>query len=150
MKSPGLAACSEQIRAAKGIPVTANELLALLGRSWSRLLIFPGGLTAFGLVWLMGTLPNREPRTENREPRTENSIDEHSGDSRSGALWVVLSSVALPWLALALLPLPLAVALPRQIDIVVALTLLEWPNVLAIRQDLREGDMLRLAAALNS
>jgi hypothetical protein len=44
----------------------------------------------------------------------------------------------------------LAVALPRQIDIVVALTLLEWPNVLAIRQDLREGDMHRLAAAVNS
>src|SRR6185436_13679799 len=28
--------------------------------------------------------------------------------------------------------------------------LLEWPNVLAIRQELRAGDMRRLAAALNS
>ena len=67
-----------------------------------------------------------------------------------GSRFLVLSSIVLPWLALALLPLPLAVALPRQIDIVVALALLEWPNVLAIRQDLREGDMRRLAAALNS
>jgi hypothetical protein len=63
---------------------------------------------------------------------------------------LVLGSIVLPWLALALLPLPLAVALPRQIDIVVALVLLEWPNLLALRQELRAGDMRRLAAALNS
>jgi hypothetical protein len=63
---------------------------------------------------------------------------------------VVLSSIVLPWLALALLPLPLAVALPRQIDIVVALALLEWPNVLAIRMDMRGGSLRRLVAALNS
>jgi hypothetical protein len=62
---------------------------------------------------------------------------------------LVLGSIVPPWLALALLPLPLAVGLPRQIDIVVALALLEWPNVLAIRQALRAGDMRRLAAALN-
>ena len=65
-------------------------------------------------------------------------------------MFFVLSSVVLPWLALALLPLPLAVALPRQIDIVVALALLEWPNLLAIRQELRTGGVRRLAAALNS
>ena len=118
--------------------MTANELLALLGRAWSRLLIYPGGL-AFGLIWLIGTFQNREPRTKN-----------HSGVRRGGSWFLVLSSIALPWLALALLPLPLAVALPRQIDIVVALALLEWPNLLAIRQELRAGDMRRLAAALNS
>ena len=61
MKSPGLAACSERIRAAKGTPVTANELLALLGRAWSRLLIYPGGLAAFGIVWLISILQNRVP-----------------------------------------------------------------------------------------
>jgi formate hydrogenlyase subunit 4 len=55
----------------------------------------------------------------------------------------------MPWLALALLPLPLAVALPRQIDIIVALALLEWPQLLAIGQRLRAGDTRRLAAALN-
>ncbi len=119
--------------------MTANELLALLGRAWSRLLIYPGGLAAFGVVWLISTLQNREPRTENRivEP-----LD--------GYRFLALSSIILPWLALALLPLPLAVELPRQIDIVVALALLEWPNVLAIRQQLRVADMRRLAAALNS
>ena len=43
-----MAACSERIRAAKGSPVTANELLVLLGRAWSRLLIYPGGLLERG------------------------------------------------------------------------------------------------------
>ena len=123
--------------------MTANELLALLGRAWSRLLIYPGGLAAFGLIWLISTLQNREPP---RGYPTGNHLVEHLDGSRL----LVLSSIALPWLALALLPLPLVVALPRQIDIVVALALLEWPNVLAIRQDLRDGDMRRLAAALNS
>jgi hypothetical protein len=126
--------------------VTANELLVLLGRAWSRLLIYPGGLTAFGLVWLLSTLQNREPRTANREPRTASQIVKRLDGSRC----LALSSILLPWLALALLPLPLAVALPRQIDIVVALALLEWPNLLAISQDLRAGNMRRLAAALNS
>ena len=135
-----MAACSERIRVAKGIPVTANELLALLGRAWSRLLIYPGGLAAFGLIWLFSRLQNR------RAGEPENHFVEHSG----GSWFLVLGSIILPWLALALLPLPLAVALPRQIDIVVALALLEWPNVLAIRQDLRIGDMRRLSAALNS
>jgi hypothetical protein len=123
--------------------VTANELLALLGRAWSRLLIYPGGLAAFGLVWLISTLQNREPPSE--YPAKNQIV--HRLD---GSQFLVLSSIILPWLALALLPLPLAVTLPRQIDIVVALALLEWPNVLAIRQELRAGDMRRLAAALNS
>ena len=84
MKFPGLAACSEQIRAAKGNPVTANELLALLGRAWSRLLIFPGGLTAFGLIWLIGTLQNREPNPDGTRPGT--TLSNTSDDSRWGRL----------------------------------------------------------------
>jgi hypothetical protein len=138
-----LVACSERIRAAKGNPVTANELLILLGRAWSRLLIYPGGLAAFGVVWLISTLQNREHPSGYP---TKNQLVE----GLHGSGFFVLSSIILPWLALALLPLPLAVALPRQIDIVVALVLLEWPNVLAIRQELRTGGMRRLAAALNS
>jgi len=54
--------------------LTANELLALLGRAWPRLLIYPGGLAAFTLIWLIArtkTPENREPRTENR-PSTNN------------------------------------------------------------------------------
>jgi hypothetical protein len=103
------------------------------------LLLYPGGLTAFATIWMISTLQNREPRTENREPV-----------HHRGSQFAVLGSVALPWLGLALLPLPLAVGLPRQVDIVVTLALLEWPQVLAIRRALRAGDMRRLAAALNS
>jgi hypothetical protein len=113
--------------------------LVLLGRAWSRLLIYPGGLAAFGLIWLIDLL-------QKRAPSAGSWIVEEFDDPRP----LILSSVALPWLALALLPLPLAVALPRQIDIVLALALLEWPNVLAIRQELRLGGLRRLAAALNS
>jgi hypothetical protein len=201
-----LVACSEQIRAAKGNPVTANELLVLLGRAWSRLLIYPGGLAAFGVIWLIGTLQKRKPRTTQRIPdrapktgesehqrpatevaspkghlepaadrppaRTEpphpsaqadgrrNALEarfqsqaqkpDREPDRLSGSWFWVLSSIVPPWLTLALLPLPLAVTLPRQIDIVIALTLLEWPNLLMIRRDLRANDMRRLAAALNS
>jgi hypothetical protein len=112
--------------------VTASELLAMLGRAWSRLLLYPGGLAAFGLLWLISI------RAERRD------------GSRLTLRVPVLGSIALPWLALALLPLPLAAGLPRQIDIVVALALLEWPQLLAIRQALRAGDRRRLAAALNS
>jgi hypothetical protein len=119
--------------------VTANELLVLLGRAWSRLLIFPGGLAAFGLAWLIGVLLQRIWNPESQ-------LVKAAGDSRT----LTLSSIVLPWLGLALLPLPLAVALPRQVDIVVVLALLEWPNLLAIRQELRLGDRRRLAAALNS
>src|SRR3954447_26825686 len=115
MKSPGLAACSERIRTAKGNPVTANELLALLGRAWSRLLIYPGGLAAFGIVCLISMLQNREPPreypTENRgtaEPRTTHRVPDQEPDRQEGSQFLVLSSVVLPWLALALLPLPLA------------------------------------------
>jgi hypothetical protein len=132
--------------------VTANELLALLGRAWSRLLIYPGGLAAFGLVWLISTLQNRfsSPLAPHAPFPAPAAGSEEPPQRRGEGSLLALSSVVLPWLAIALLPLPLAVTLPRQIDIVVALALLEWPNVLAIRQELRAGDMRRLAAALNS
>ena len=159
-----MAACSERIRAAKGNPVTANELLVLLGRAWSRLLIYPGGLAAFGLIWLVGACLYRrtEPRTKNQVEQTIDnrrwtlaqrlsSIVYRQKPARVGGLMhVALHSIVPPWLALALLPLPLAVSLSRQIDVVAALALLEWPNLLAIQQDLRSGDPRRLAAALNS
>jgi hypothetical protein len=120
--------------------VTANELLTLLGRAWSRLLIYPGGLAAFGIVWLIHTIQ------DGRTAEPQNQFVERLNGSR----FLVLGSSIPPWLALALLPLPLAVALPRQIDIVTVLALLECPNLLMIRRDLRAGDMRRLAAALNS
>ncbi|MEO7910030.1 MAG: hypothetical protein ABIV47_10300 [Roseiflexaceae bacterium] len=123
--------------------MTANELLTLLGRAWSRLLIYPGGLAAFGAAWLMFEFSRRVSRNPATSSHTSISL-------RAGPLTRSGSAVIVPWLALALLPLPLAVALPRQIDIVVVLTLLEWPNILAIGQELRAGGMRRLTATLNS
>jgi hypothetical protein len=63
------------------------------------------------------------------------------------------SAVVLPWLGVALLPLPLAAPLARPVDLVVIVALLEWPRLLAITVDLHTGERLRgmqrLAAALN-
>ncbi len=115
----------------------------MLGRAWSRLLIYPGGLAAFGILWLMLGLPRRVLHNT-AAPRHPVAPSPHHSAILSG------SAVVLPWLALALLPLPLTVALPRQLDIVVALALFEWPNLLAIGQELRAGGVRRLAATLNS
>jgi hypothetical protein len=52
-----------------------SELLALLGRAWPNLLVYPGGLFAFALVWVLGMLQgsgNREQGTGNREQGTGN------------------------------------------------------------------------------
>jgi hypothetical protein len=164
--------------------LTANELLALLGRAWPRLLIYPGGLAAFGLIWLIERTKNKEPRTENREPRTgnreprtENREPQNRRTENQAAhpltrspahpsgRWSVVSgrwsaleasAIVLPWLGLALLPLPRAAGLSRQIDLVAALALLEWPLLLAVAAELRDGAdarvraARRLAAALNS
>src|SRR5690349_11985740 len=59
-RCPGLAACSAPIQTARGSAVTASELLALLGRAWSRLLIYPGGLAAFAAARLIAIIQKRE------------------------------------------------------------------------------------------
>ncbi len=126
--------------------MTASELLTLLGRAWPRLLIYPGGLAAFALVWML----DRVARSSDREqaPATV-SVD----------LRLAISVVVLPWLGLALLPLPLAAGINRQIDLFAVFALLEWPLVLAVMFELRarnpdvgrgdEAAAWRLAAALN-
>ncbi len=126
--------------------MTANELLALLGRAWPRLLLYPGGLTAFGLVWLMGWSARRTRGA---------AADAVPAAQLPRAL--AISAVALPWLGLALLPLPLAAGLSRQTDLVVVLALLEWPLLLTIAAEFHtatpagdERAARRLAAALNS
>ncbi|MBK9711248.1 MAG: hypothetical protein IPO81_07950 [Kouleothrix sp.] len=126
--------------------MTLNELLALLGRAWSRLLIYPGGITAFAALWLIALLQSREPSVESYQRR-----------ARAGSWSLALGALVPPWLGLALLPLPPAATLSRQTDLIVALALLEWPLVLAIARELRSDDsaqraagVRRLAAALNS
>jgi hypothetical protein len=156
--------------------LTANELLALLGRAWPRLLIYPGGLAAFALIWLITRTKNKKQRTEgpeNQEPRTENqepstakralsschlvilSIVSHPltrspahPSGRSSVVGIMdISALALSWLALALLPLPRAAGLSRSIDLVVVLALLEWPLLLTIAAELRASAPARARAA---
>jgi hypothetical protein len=143
----------------KGGAVTLNELLALLGRAWSRLLLFPGGLAAFAAVCVIAYLWSQRPtRTEGRAPRSEaepaRSANQEA-ETFAGSWFLVVGSIAPPWLALALLPLPPAAGLSRQIDLIVALALLEAPLLLAVARELgkrdvaRRTDVWRLAAALN-
>ncbi|HEU5012505.1 MAG TPA: hypothetical protein VFT66_08170 [Roseiflexaceae bacterium] len=119
--------------------LTANELLSFLGRAWWPLLVYPGGLTAFALVGLLG-----------RFERSASPIH-HSPD-----LFARVSAVAAPWLALALTPLPSVVNLGRPLDAVALLALLEWPLLLAVATALTTGDKAawqaagrRVAAVLN-
>ncbi|MBC8161269.1 MAG: hypothetical protein H7Z42_08620, partial [Roseiflexaceae bacterium] len=109
--------------------MSLSELLAIIGRSWSRLLLYPGGLTLLALM--LGA----------------------SFVFRLFPAWLV--PLAAPWLAVALLPLPGAIDLGRGIDVVVALALLDLPLLCALALELR-GDPAqqrtgarRLAAALN-
>lgn len=121
--------------------MTIAELLSFLGLAWSRLLIFPGGACLFIAVWL----------AESFERRTL------QGGVSFPTSWLTsplaASALMLPWLGVALLPLPGAAALPRPIDLVAVIGLLEWPRLLAIAADLQGNDrtrgVQRLAAALN-
>jgi hypothetical protein len=116
--------------------VTSSELLALLGRAWSRLLIYPGGLAAFAAAWLMTVVQNRDPGAAAHSHK-------HGDQSR----FLLLTAIVSPWLGIALLPLPLATTLPRQTDLIVVLALLEWPRLLAIARELRAGGTPEQAAA---
>jgi hypothetical protein len=113
----------------------------MLGRAWSRLLIYPGGLAAFSIIWLVFNIGagRKHRRTAPGHPAAPS-----------------LSAVVMPWLGLALLPLPLATALPRQTDLIVVVTLLEWPRMLLIARELQASAPIehaigkrRLMAALN-
>jgi hypothetical protein len=156
--------------------MTLAELLSFLGLAWSRLLIFPGGLCAFVIVWLVGFLEQRRispiapPGCTGAAALRAFSIASLRGTgaaalralpgmgaaalrSLPGPSPLAASAVVLPWLGVALLPLPLAAPLSRPVDLVVIIALLEWPRLLAITVDLHTGERLRgmqrLAAALN-
>jgi len=137
--------------------MTIAELLSFLGLAWSRLLIFPGGLCAFVIVWLVGLLEQRRISPIALPGCTGaaalRGMVAATLRSLPGSSPLAASAVVLPWLGVALLPLPLAAPLSRPVDLVVIMALLEWPRLLAISVDLHTGERLRgmqrLAAALN-
>src|SRR4029079_5350517 len=69
--------------------------------------------------------------------------------------WLDLSAIVLPWLGLALLPLPHAAAISHQTDLIAVLALLEWPLLLTLAAELSgcgappQRALSRLAAVLN-
>ncbi|MEM8531262.1 MAG: hypothetical protein AAGF95_10495 [Chloroflexota bacterium] len=137
--------------------LTMTELLVLLGRAWSRLLFYPGGVSAFAVIWLIAYL----------QPRIASSLNAHVFHAKHTNLthpptfyalhtFLSMSAVVLPWLSLALLPLPLAPSMERPVDVLVALALFEWPLVLTLATEVRSSNQSaqqngwrRLAAALN-
>lgn len=128
--------------------MSANELLALLGLAWSRLTIYPAGLAAFALIWLIGRA------RAGRRARHQSDTAAPPVDAAPLASYGALASA---WLGLALLPLPAAAAMSRSADLLVVLVLLEWPRAVAIAQALRSptaagqaSGLRRLSAALNS
>ena len=137
--------------------LTMTELLVLLGRAWSRLLLYPGGVSAFAVIWLITYLQPRIAPSLNAHvfhPKHTNLT--HPPTFYSLHTFVSISAVVLPWLSLALLPLPLAPMMERPVDVLVVLALLEWPFVLTIAAEVRSSRLpvqqngwKRLAGVLN-
>ncbi len=113
--------------------VGVDELLALLGRHWRLLLLYPGGLSVLTGVALVGFLLRPQDTTPNF--------------SRPAALDLVTAAL---WLLLiALLPLP-KTGWPYALDLATYLILIELPYWLHL---LRRGGArceLQAATALNS
>lgn len=97
-----------------------SELLALIGLSWSRLLLYPGGLTALTLAWIW----------HSSWTGSWTLLNWHS--IPAALLARRLAAAVPPLLCISLLPLPGAAPLARSIDVPTALALLEWPLVLAL------------------
>jgi hypothetical protein len=109
--------------------VTLTEVLALAGRAWSRLCLYPGGMVLVLLGWHWWR------STAKPEP-----------------WWLVV----FPWLGVALLPLPGAAQLERNADLIVVFGLCEMGLVGTVLQASnhpdrteRLGGARRLAATLN-
>lgn len=124
------------------------ELLALLGRSWSRLFLYPGGLALVAALLLLRTVLGK-PAAQGAEQRAYQQDTLLAPASPLHFLYYA-SFVILPWLGLALLPLPFAADIGRSLDLVIALALLEWPRLLLAAHEYRSGQHTRLAAVLNS
>ncbi|NOK64214.1 MAG: hypothetical protein GFH27_549323n47 [Chloroflexi bacterium AL-W] len=137
--------------------LTMTELLVLLGRAWSRLLLYPGGVSAFALIWLIKYLqPRIVPSFLRHSLHLQPTSSTYVPVSQPLHTFASMSAVVLPWLALSLLPLPLAPAMERPIDVLVVVALLDWPLILTIAIEVRQrgwsvqqNSWRRLAAALN-
>lgn len=101
-----------------------NDLLAMLGQAWPRLLLYPGGVCALVVLWLWLALHKQQALLRNT--------------SQSAWLHCVP-----PLLLISLLPLRGAVELGQSLDLFVALCLAEWPlfRALASQTSLNERSL---------
>jgi hypothetical protein len=128
-----------------------GEWLGALGLAWSRLLLYPGGLSALLAAWLL----DRALTTATQRRAVVTAAPE-------GVSLIGVSAVAAPLLLISLLPLPRSGFFGYTPDLLVGLLLLEWPQLLlsarmlrtapgeaaARRQVLIEGYILLLLAIL--
>jgi len=128
-----------------------GEWLGALGLAWSRLLLYPGGLSALLAAWLL-----------DRVLMTDNQRRAAVMASPEAVSLIGVSAVAAPLLLISLLPLPRSGFFGYTPDLLVGLLLLEWPQLLlsarmlrtapgemaARRQVLIEGYILLLLAIL--
>lgn len=90
-----------------------NDLLALLGQAWPRLLLYPGGLCAMVVLWLWLALHKQQ----------------RLFGSTSAKAWL---HCVPPLLVISLLPVRGAVELGQSLDLFVAICLVEWPLFVAL------------------
>jgi hypothetical protein len=111
-----------------------DELLGALGLAWPRLLIYPGGLCAFALAWLLARWMQaaggrrRCPTLKRRRILAASSLSRSRRDPGGEGLREVAQAL-LALVALSVLPLPPARGFPYDINLVVALALLGWPHL---------------------
>lgn len=94
-----------------------GEWFGALGLAWPRLLLYPGGLSALFLAWLLDRVV--VPQAPRRA-----TAGHHPPDI------VALSAVVAPLLLISLLPLPYTRPFDYTPDLPTALVLLEWPLLL--------------------
>lgn len=111
-----------------------DELIALVGRSWRLLLLYPGGLTALGCVVVVRLLFERP-----RDLRC-GALPRLGGEIVTAAAWL---------LAIALLPLP-QTDWSYPLDLLILLLLLELPHWIdMLSAPDRAASDTRIAALLN-
>lgn len=101
-----------------------GEWLGALGLAWPRLLLYPGGVSALLLAWLLDRVLTRNPRRG-------------SANGKKTASLLDISAAVAPLLLISLLPLPQSGFFWYTPDLPVALILLEWPQFLLIARTLR-------------
>lgn len=101
-----------------------GEWLGTLGFAWSRLLLYPGGLSALLLAWLLSRL--LLSRNERQAAHHDNA-----GPRAVGLAEVIgdISAFITPLLVMSLLPLPHTQFFAYTPDLPTTLALLEWPRL---------------------